>query len=473
MRAIVSGLKMSLDTFLDDEEALSISRSLGSGPWLIPSDLPEGVPGTNYILPHGVLEISVTHAVNVDPLVNNRQALNRPKRYQLLISGKGFNGPQKEDSQRTIRTPFHKISSDLGPNVVVFTDKISFATETKPYYNETLQFLLQEPGFAAAKKEKEKRKCNPFVWCLCCLCIPCMLAFKIIEAVLLGLVRAATLTADAIAGSAGGSTTLAFSEGIKIPKSVWDGKTVIIKIPMYHTDDYGQYEGRCCMSTLKKSRKVDLHVKLKWTKFNSTKSFRRICSPLCRPSPTAIQLPITTRKKEKYQEFSGYDIAEREGLQESLRYIKRDYDNDKYCPRNYSVIDPPPISRIHAIYGVNLPTEVGCVYSRQDICLSDTLLQSLYAPDKKAIIGKNTGYRISGGLIMETHKTKQKASGDIEISGDGTVPYWSLAHSKTWHSKERKVTVQELDKAPHREILADPRFHEAILNYVCIKDDEK
>jgi hypothetical protein len=94
------------------------------------------------------------------------------------------------------------------------------------------------------------------------------------------------------------------------------------------------------------------------------------------------------------------------------------------------------------------------------------MLQSLYIPDKKAVIDRNTGYKISEGLIMETPETKQMLSGHLKISGDGTVPYWSLAHVKNWNCTERKVTVHELDKAPHREILADPRFHKAVYNYV-------
>lgn len=463
MRALIAGDKMSLDTFLSNEEALLLGRSMGSGQWLLPSDLPEGVPATNYILPHGVLEISIPHAVDANPLVNKRTPFNRPRKYQLLISAKGFDGPQEANSERIVRTFFHRISDDHGDNVVVFRDKFSIATETKPYNSETLQFLLQEPGLASAKKERDPWQCNPLVYCLCCLCIPCMLIYKVLEMVLCGLIRGATLTADAIAGSAGGSTTLAFSEGIKIPKSVWDGKMVTIKVPLYHTDDYGQYEG-CCMAR-KKSRQTNLYVELKWTAFNSTKSVWQVCSPVCRPKVSAVQLPITTRKNEKYAEFSGYDIAEREGLKEHLLLIKNKYDSDKNRPRP---IDPPPINRIHAIYGVNLPTEVGCVYSRQDLCVSDRILQSMYVPDKKAIIRKDSEYAISRGLIMETPKTKQKAFGDIEVSGDGTVPYWSLAHSKTWQSNECKVTVLELDKAPHREILADQRFHEALLNYVCV-----
>jgi len=464
-RGMISGDKMGLDTFLNDEEGITLFRTFGSGGWLIPSDLPIGVPGTNYILPHGVLEISFTQAVNTDPLVHKRTAISRPKRYQLLVTTKGFDGAQKKDP-RQIRTPFHGISSDLGHNVVVFTDKISFATHTKPYYHETIQFLLQEPGLASAKNEKEKCKCNPMVWCLCCLCIPCMLAYTCIECLLHWLVRGATLTADAISGSTGGNSTLAFSESIKVPNSVWNGNAVTIKVPMYHIDDYGQYDSWMCWMSKRESRKIDLFVKLKWVKFKKEKSFRRICSPVCRPSPNAIQLPIT-KNNDKYEEFSGYDIMEREGLQRSLQFIKDNYDNDKYLPRSHSAMDPPPVKRVHAIYGVNLPTEVGCIYKRQDVCLSENMLQSLYVPDKKAIIGRNTGYMISGGCIMETKKTKQKIWGDREVSGDGTVPYWSLAHSKTWNSKEKEVTVQELDNAPHREILADSRFHEAVLNYVC------
>jgi hypothetical protein len=469
MRGLISGLKMSLDTFLSDEETLLLSRSLGSGPWLIPSDLPEGVPGTNYILPHGVLEISIIHAVDVDPLVSKRKPINRPRKYQLLISANDFDDPKGRNSERSIRTFFHRTSDDHGPNTVVFKDKISFVTETKPHYNQTLQFLLQEPGLASAKKEKDKRRCKLLACCLCCLCFPCMLVYKVLEVLLCGLLRGATLTADAIASSAGGSATLAFSKRTNIPKSVWKGNAVTIKVPLYHTDDYGQHEG--CFLWRKKSRQTNLYVELKWTTFNSKKSFRRICSSLCRPSKSAVELPIT-RKNKRYEEFSGYDIAEREGLEEHLRFIKNKYDNDKYRPRMISAVDPPPIKRIHAIYGVNLPTEVGCVYSRQDSCLSDRMLQSLYVPDKKASIDKDSGYAISGGLILETPKTKQKGWGDIEVSGDGTVPYWSLAHSKTWQSEECKVTVEELDKAPHREILADPRFHKAILNYVCVEDDE-
>ena len=87
-----------------------------------------------------------------------------------------------------------------------------------------------------------------------------MLAYKVVEGVLTGLMRGATLTADAIARSAGNSSTLAFSEGIKIPGSVWNGKVVTIKVQLYHIDDYGQQNGIMSYFLGKQTRKVNLFV---------------------------------------------------------------------------------------------------------------------------------------------------------------------------------------------------------------------
>ena len=72
---------------------------------------------------------------------------------------------------------------------------------------------------------------------------------------------------------------------------------------------------------------------------------------------------------------------------------------------------------------------------------------------------------------METKKTPQEVAGGRKVSGDGTVPYWSLQHCKTWKGPKRDVTVVELDKAEHREILADARFHKALLDYCRIEKE--
>ena len=48
---------------------------------------------------------------------------------------------------------------------------------------------------------------------------------------------------------------------------------------------------------------------------------------------------------------------------------------------------------------------------------------------------------------------------------DGKVPYWSLQRVWTWEN-ECQVSIEELDEADDREILADKRFHEVLIDYV-------
>jgi pimeloyl-ACP methyl ester carboxylesterase len=462
LRSTISGDKMSLDTFLNDEEALVLGRSFGSGPWLMPTHLPDGVPASCYIRPHGVLEVSFVHAVNTNPLVENRAMLNRPARYQMQLAARGFH--ENSNEQHLVRTPFHRIDSNLGRDVVVFGDRISFATSPKPLNGATIQLLLQEPGLAGAKKEKEKfNVLRCLLCCLCFCCWPCFIVFRIVKCVTCGVVRGATLAADAIASSTGSGSTLAFSESIKIPGAVWKGKEVTIKVPMYHVDDYGAVEGVCCLTYAVQPRTIDVFVKLKWHPYSSNKSFRRKCSSICEPSSNAPHLSIK-RKGREYQEFPGYDLMEREGLSYMFDFVKSAYDGDKLLPRSLSSEDAPPVHRVHAIYGINLPTEIGAIYTRQDTCLTENRLQSLYKPDK-AHIDTSTGYSIVDGILFETPKTKQSVDKKREVSGDGTVPYWSLQHCKTWNNRDCLVTVVELDRAEHRGILADSRFHAEVLRY--------
>jgi hypothetical protein len=467
LRSLVVGEKMGLDTFLSDEEGLTMGRSFGSGPWMLPQDLPAGVPSSVYVLPHGVLEISFEYALNTQELVNKRQASSKPKRYQLVVAyGK---------EQRKISTPFYRTSSK-GQDAVAFGDKTSFATEPKPGSPDerVVQFFLQEPGLAAAKYETaEEKSCNPLRCCLkwlCCCCI-CVYIYELLRPLMCLLIRSIVTSADALTKSYDRGTNLAFSDPLVIPKQVWDGKTVDLEVPLYHKDDYGKYEGWSCCLALKKARTATLHIKVKWFPYDKEKSFRSICSPICRSDPDGE--PLKIRKKEKeYQEFSGYDILEREGLKTTLQMIRDMYDSDATLgPRSKSSCDAPPVKRVHAIYGINLPTEIGGVYKRKDVCLSECRLKSFFKLDRKASLDPKMGYVVEGGLLLETSKTHQRAADGRQASGDGTVPYWSLQHCKTWKAPDREVTVVELERAEHRGILADSRFHEELLKYCRIKKE--
>jgi hypothetical protein len=277
------------------------------------------------------------------------------------------------------------------------------------------------------------------------------------------------MSADAITGSVGGGTNLAFSEPLVVPKQVWKGQNVDLKLPLYHKDDYGKYEAFLCFLTLKQPRTSTLHIKMKWIPYNKEKSFRTICSPISKPDPDGERLKIF-RKQKEYQEFSGYDILEREGVDQTLRMIKEVYDDDAFEPRSISSSEAPPVKRVHAIYGINVPTEIGGVYKRKDSCLSEDELKNLYVLDTKASVDHKSGYVVKSGVLMETPKTVQKVANNRSVCGDGTVPYWSLQHCNTWKSPDREVSIVELDRAEHREILADSRFHKALVKYCRRKE---
>jgi hypothetical protein len=131
---------------------------------------------------------------------------------------------------------------------------------------------------------------------------------------------------------------------------------------------------------------------------------------------------------------------------------------------------------VKAIYGINLPTEVGACYKRRKAVMTGTdKVRSLFILDKDARLNSEEGYILEDGVLKETKDTRQLLkgvrSGDetyVCRSGDGTVPYWSLQHVRTWE-KECQVSIDELEGADHREILADTRFHEILIDYVCTK----
>ena len=82
-------------------------------------------------------------------------------------------------------------------------------------------------------------------------------------------------------------------------------------------------------------------------------------------------------------------------------------------------------------------------------------------------------YKMNCGRILETPRTLQNVPGKLEqrrCCGDGTVPYWNLIHCLSWKESVPELSVDELDKAEHRGILADARFHALLKRYCLVKD---
>jgi hypothetical protein len=204
------------------------------------------------------------------------------------------------------------------------------------------------------------------------------------------------------------------------------------------------------------------------------------CSPICETNDTSPTFAVANREQDTYFEASGNDLLLREELGRICSLIGSVYDNDPLGPRTLSAVEAPPVRRIKAVYGINLPTEVGCVYRRhKGFVDSDHKLKNIHVVDTSAkFVGHAPGYTCDGGIILETPNvvyTSKAADGTAETKrccGDGTVPYWSLSHVREWQSDDCEVTIDEIDGAEHREILADGRFHTILVDYITKREGE-
>ena len=92
----------------------------------------------------------------------------------------------------------------------------------------------------------------------------------------------------------------------------------------------------------------------------------------------------------------------------------------------------------------------------------DHKVEKMHTLDPSArLVSDKGGLTLKSGVLLETEKGAGK-------SGDGTVPFASMDHCRSWDKHGCKVTVVELQGADHREILADSNFHQTVLKHVVM-----
>jgi hypothetical protein len=124
----------------------------------------------------------------------------------------------------------------------------------------------------------------------------------------------------------------------------------------------------------------------------------------------------------------------------------------------------PPVKRLYAVYGVNLPTEVAYFYSKTEGKDGVSMAKSL---DRTPF----EGYTVQHGVVYETEDTQQPpvaTHGKLPrcCSGDGTVPFTSLAYCKEWEKDIPELKISELEKVEHRSMLNNRTFFFKLMEYV-------
>lgn len=147
----------------------------------------------------------------------------------------------------------------------------------------------------------------------------------------------------------------------------------------------------------------------------------------------------TKDKTVPYEEVNGVQLFRSERLPQFKRLAEEVYETDSLGPLSLSCFGAPPVKRVKAVYGTNLPTEVLAVYGHRGIAQKEGELLCLHEVDKAARI-KSDDHVIKDGIIMETEKSPQvvRTNEIAHLSGGGTVRIsfnrckWLMIQSYEW-----------------------------------------
>ena len=474
MRGTIVGDKMGLDAFLSEEEALITARSFGSVPWMYPYYIPPGIPPAAYIRREGAIHITVEP---FDCLEMIRERANKQSKFRLDVT---YNGKKLHSSYHS---PQGDTVTALFPETFTFAAPAELSSSDSTALRDgTIRISLYESGLNIAQ-EVGYCSCIPsilgsFVDALfpaeCCRRLKFVKAHDTVSGVVEGTALATANVATAMLGTATliadsqeenifeyltnksnpaeMSFALRFGNLRKMRKELMAGEKTRTGIVMGET------------STL------PVKVKVWWQPPQHDVDVDAMTSVRIASinSDTTPDLEVHTAKHKTvpYEEVSGVQLLKSEFLPQFRKILEDVYEEDAIGPRTLSSAEAPPVKRVKAVYGIDLPTEISAVYRRRDITTKEGQLRCLHEVDESARIESDV-YEIKSGLILETEKSPQSIGANEVVyrSGDGTVPYYSLQQSRKWKDV-CDLTIDELPQADHREILGDERFLKLLVDYV-------
>lgn len=469
---------MGLDAFLSEEESLIAGRSFGSVPWMYSGFLPVGTPPTAFLKREGVIHVTIDA---FDCIEMFRERKNDPPKVKLAVTYKDV----------TLYSKYHSLE---GENLTVtFDETFTFAAPPELPFdsksNETIRISLYEPGLHLDQKVGCCSLISSFFRGVVDVIFPNQSWRRIPLLKKHGVVEKATLNVANVATAALGSATLVGDSDVK---NLNDGDLSPSSNPAEFTIElrFGNIQQIKQELVGKKLRKdvimggtssLPLTVQCKWrSPQHDVRTDRfsnvRIAVPSKKTTPIAIH--SSKDKSVRYEAVNGVQLLKSEYVPEYREILEEVYDPDPLGPRTTSSSGAPPVKRVKAVYGINLPTEVGAVYCRRNIVQQDGRMKCLHEVDATARV-ETRDYAAKDGLVLEHMLTPQAClnDGDKEgtntvcRSGDGTVPYFSLQQSQMWKNDECDVSVVELPEAEHRAILADERFLKILLDYVIVPFD--
>ena len=439
LRGIISGDKMGLETFLNDSEALAMSRSLGSIPWLIPSAIPPLAPAAAIVRREGAFEVSIDSTIDVQHLLDHRAEESMPKKLQLKLRyGKRHvtsSFVPIVNGKVTLKGLFVFATPPEGPSSKQCCFRccqccILKCAKCACCSDNHLIVSINEPGAKWARKskkhEEQKNKCcgcNKDKWCS--LWFPLLLiewAFVIAGYLLyIFAYKIWVKMVDYVSRFSGGRSQLAVSAPIDLREYVDMPESVDVQVIMQNN----MKQCKCCRKKAK-TRLISTTLNIRWISPDVPTSTCQVAE--IREGHRVVELQTVKKhnKEWEYEASSGYGMLKKEGLETTINGITELYNTDQLNPRCSNSIHPP-VKNIKAIYGINLPTEVGSIYRRKKIFAErNEKVKPRYELDEDAkllLSEEKSFYKNDNGILFETRETPQTVvKGEIvNCSGDGTV----------------------------------------------------
>lgn len=449
LRTTLTGDCMGLESFLSLNEAITMARSFSSSPWLFPLGLHADSPV--YLRRQGILEVRCVSGEF------KHVTLRATSDVELSVQVKW--GSYVEDLRTGNSTTFDGQTALFKDTAV-----LQFGGPAVLPTGASLQILIKENKSAVEIFGREFSVCCCF-WAL--LLFPVTFLIYCCR-VCRGALHVANIMDEWRAGRGTGilrgytgSLLLAHLEQSR-------GRWVCYDLPM--PKQAWCCCCRCCGCCWRTPGSV--RVELRW---RNAEDVRAECGlpavVTAQQVMDAVGVPVrhAMRPHEVYDRVSLSDILRLEGCAGVEKTWEEHFVGDPLYD-HIGQNDCPPVKRVVAVNGVNVPTEVAlvlCVNRKRLDSKSDLLCR--YGLDSEAALVPSTDLArrcsIKGGVVLE--EPRRGSEKEAWPTGDGTVPAVSLFRAREWKDQLQYREIN-LDGAGHREMLADARFHDAVIKALTV-----